>query len=430
MDYGSAIEYLESTVNYGINPGLQRISALVDKLGNPQLCCPVIHITGTNGKTSTARIVASILSEGDERVGLYTSPHLEKVNERIAVGLRAISDGELAELVSRVAPEIEKVNREQSENLTYFEILTALAFLYFREQDVDSSVIEVGMGGRWDATNLVRPKVAVVTNVELEHTEYLGGTLESIAREKTGIIKPGASVVTGEKKPETLAIIERECEEVGVELKRLGSDFDYSCRNRTFDVRGIYADYEDLFLSLQGEHQARNATLAIAAAELFLGNALEQESLRKALATVTSPGRLEVVGGKPLVVLDGAHNPHGAEVLSKAMKNFDYDNLILVLAVLKDKDVDGMLERILPLASCVIVTRNSNSRSLGVEELARRVGVRMKNLLKSDDIASAIRMAKERAAPRDLVLITGSLYTVGEARAFLRKVAQGSRLEV
>lgn len=429
MDYKSAIEYLESSIKHGINPGLERISELAAKLGNPHLSYPAVHITGTNGKTSTARMVSAILSSAGLKTGLYTSPHLERVNERIVVGDEQIGDKEFAGLLFRIRPEIEGVNGAHDEKLTYFEILTALAFLYFRERVVDCAVVEVGMGGRWDATNLVTSRVAVITNVELEHSEYLGDTVEAIAREKVGIIKPGALVITGEKKSEILQIIEAAGKSAGAELKLLGRDFDYSSEGGIFTIKGLCAGYDNLFLGLRGEHQLINASLAVAAAEAFLGEALPEEGLHKVLKAVKSPGRLEVVRETPLVILDGAHNPHGAEILAKAIKALSYDKLILVLAILRDKDVDGILRPLCPLASFVVATENSNSRSLRVDDISQQISKYTQNFQAAGDVASAVELSLERAGRRDLVLITGSLYTVGEARTFLRKCAQGSRFE-
>ncbi len=430
MDYKSAIKYLESSIEYGINPSLERISKLAERLENPNLAYKSIHITGTNGKTSVAIIAASILYSLGFKTGLYTSPHLKNVNERIIVKNEKIENKKLANLISRIIPEVEKVNQISDDPLTYFEILTALAFLYFKEEEIDCAVFEVGMGGRWDATNLVNCKVAIVTNIELDHTDILGESLSAIAEEKLGIIKHGSCVITGEKKPEMVEIIKKKCIEKKADLKILGTDFKtFSIDENRIRLKGICSVYNDLSISLLGHHQITNMAIAIAACEAFIGEALPERVLRKVLKNISNPGRLEVMLKRPLVVLDGAHNPHGALALANALKEFKYKKLILVLSILKDKDVENILSILVPLSDFTFITQNKNTRSLSSRELMRKVEKFTRDFREEKKITSAISAAIGLAAQNDLVLVTGSLYTVGEARDYLRKRSLGSRLE-
>ncbi|MBI4743467.1 MAG: bifunctional folylpolyglutamate synthase/dihydrofolate synthase [Actinobacteria bacterium] len=458
MDFKEAIQYLESTIKYGINPSLSRIIDLCNRLGNPERKFKVIHITGTNGKTSTTKIISSILNQMGFTVGAYTSPHLETVRERIVVNNRMISERDFAECISKIKPMVEEVNKKHKEHLTYFEILTALAFVYFAEKEVDCAVIEVGMGGRWDATNIVVPDVAVVLKIRLDHTDLLGNTIVEIAKEKSKIVKKGCKAITSESQKDVLRIIRERCRREKVELKvyednpplsplgkgahpplsplgkggikgGLSDEKGFSSiikskkdGNWLIDIKGIYSAYKNLKLPLIGRHQIDNCAAAVAAVELFYGKALPVEKLKKALAKVKCFGRLELVSENPLIVLDGAHNPDGATALSRALRDeFDYEHLILIIAVLYDKDVESIFNELIPLASMVVVTQNSNNRCAPVEFLKEIVAGFNCDFMVEPKLSSAIKAGLDYSGKDDLICITGSLYTVGEAREILVK---------
>ncbi len=427
MDFKEAIQYLESTIKYGINPDLSRIIDLCGRLGNPERKFKVIHITGTNGKTSTTKITSSILNQMGLCVGMYTSPHLETVRERIVVNNRMISEKDFAECVSKIKPVAEEVNRKHKEKLTYFEILTALAFMYFAEKNVDCAVVEVGMGGRWDATNIVIPDVAVVLRVRLDHTDLLGKTMVDIAMEKSKIIKKGCKAITAESQKDVLGVIRERCRREKVELKVYKNDFSSIIKSKKngdwlIDVKGIYSDYKNLVLPLIGKHQVDNCAVAVATSELFYGKALPVEKLKKALAKISCSGRLELINIDPFVILDGAHNPDGAMALSKALRDeFDYDRLILIMAVLYDKDIENIFRELVPLASMAVITQNSNSRCASIEFLKEIMDGFSCDFVVEPKLSSAIKIGLDYADKNDLVCVTGSLYTVAEAREILLK---------
>jgi len=434
VDFQEAEAFLDATALHGVKPSLERIELLCRKLGDPQKRFPSLHVTGTNGKTSTARMIASVLEEGGRRVGLYTSPHLHSVTERIMVDERPIRRDDFASLMTRIAPLVEETNRETGDPLSYFEVSTALAFAYFAARRVDVAVVEVGMGGRWDATNLVDARVAVVTNVAMDHVEELGPTLADIAREKAGIIKPGCIAVGGALTPEALEVVEEACAEKGVSLKLLGRDFEVLYQvtlgvqterlGQMVGIRGLFRQYADLYIPLLGDYQAVNAACAVAALEAWAGSPrrLPYEDVERGLARVSSPGRLEVVSYHPLVLLDGAHNLDGARKLARVLANdLDYERLILVLGILQDKDWRSMLEVLVPLAGEVVVTRPRNERAASLEMLAEEVRRLGKKAVEVEGVAEAVRRARTLASVSDLVCVTGSLYTVGEAREALHR---------
>ncbi len=430
MDFIQAERYLDGAARYGIKPGLERMRNLCNRMGNPQLAFPAIHITGTNGKTTTARAAASILEGKGKRTGRYISPHLQTVTERICVDGRPITDRDFASCMGELAPLVEETNAETGDPLSYFEISTALAFQHFAHRNVDVAVIEVGMGGIWDATNLVQTKVAVITNVGLDHATELGADKVSIAKEKVGIIKPDATVITAEMDPVILEMIRAKCETEHAELRVLGRDFkvlynvSYGVGSgkigQVFGMRGLLRQYEQLYLPLLGEFHINNAACAVAAVEAFMANRqnLSAEDVEQGLARVASPGRLEVVGFDPLLILDGAHNPDGASKLAAVLENdLDYEKLFLVVGILEDKEYEEMLDILVPMADTVIVTRSTNPRAAAAETLRRLVENKYKKKCELvGTIPEAIKRAKTLASVSDLICVTGSLYTVGEAR--------------
>lgn len=433
MKYREAVEYLAAETTEGIKPDLSRITMLCDLLGEPQFAFPVIHITGTNGKTSTARMISSIMQAGWLYAGVYTSPHLVSYTERVTVNGVPMPEQAFADELELLIPLMEQVSETTGSAVTQFEALTALAFSYLSKQELDVAIIEVGMGGSWDATNVVMADVAVVTNVALEHTDRLGTTVEAIANEKSGIIKPGCDVVTAADQPSVLSIIKERAAEVDADLYTYGNDVFIGSEEKLagggheFSLKGILGMYEDIQLHLIGGHQMINAALATAASELFLKrrrpDLLEGlgEMVREGLANAESPGRLEVAGERPLLVLDGAHNPAGAFRLAEALKeDFDYDRLVLVLAVLADKDVDGIVSALVPQAGAVIVTQADAERALPAADLERIVTKHTSaQVSTSSSVAMAIEKAKTLAKPDDLIVVTGSLYTIGEAKQAL-----------
>lgn len=426
MDYLKLVEFFNSVDQFGINPGLTRIQLLLEKLGDPQKFLPVIHLTGTNGKTSTARIISSILTEHGLKTGTYTSPHLCSYTERFSVDGAVIPEEKLVEIFEKMLPSLRVVEKEVlPDKFSLFEILTALAFLYFWESKVDALVMEVGMGGRWDATNVVSSRVSVVTNVSLDHTDRLGKTVAEIAWEKAHIIKRGCAAIGGNLERDSLRVVEERCLSEGVDLKLLGRDFALSERKKIdsgqiISVKGLYGEYENLGMHLLGEHQAINATLACVSSEAFLKERLKKKRLKDGLRKTKSPGRLEIIKEAPLVILDGAHNPDGAFQLAKALKSeFTYRNLIFIISILSDKDIEGILKELLPLSSLIIFTENQSYRSAKASLLAEQASnIASCKVVVEPCLAKAIKEALKKANLSDLVCITGSLYTVGDARAY------------
>jgi len=418
--FADALAELDSRVPQRMVPDLKRITALAELLDDPQLTYPTIHVTGTNGKTTTSRLITGLACAHGLTTGLYTSPHLRSVTERIAICGEPMSEEELGEEYERLLPYLQAVDA-RGERVTYFEALTALAYMWFSDKPVALGVFEVGMGGTWDATNLVAGDVAVICPISLDHPE-LGSTVEQIATEKAGIIKPGKTVVCREQPPGALAIIEDRCREYQARLLLEGRDFGLAERRQAvggqaIGVRGLHAAYEGFLLPLYGEHAARNAAAAIVALEAFLDRPIAEDPARRALAETPSPGRLEVVGRHPLVVLDGAHNPAGAQAIAAALPEaFTWGRLHLVMAVSANKDIDGIVEAFAPLVDRAYATRNASERSSDAERVADaflRAEIPTETF---GSVLEALAAARESADEDGLILVTGSLYTVADAR--------------
>ena len=415
-------------------PDLARITDLADLLGSPQKAYPSIHLTGTNGKTSTTRMVDALLRAFGLRTGRYTSPHLSSVTERIAIDGQPAAAEVFARAYDDVAPFLDIVDDRHPHRVTFFELLTAMAFSAFADAPVDVAVVEVGMGGTWDATNVVHAGTAVVMPVSLDHPE-LGGTVAEVATEKAGIIHEGAVAVLAAQPIDAAGVLLRRAVEVGAEVAREGVEFGIARRSialggQLVSFAGLGGSYDEVFLPLHGPHQASNAACALAAVESFLGGGrgtLDIDAVREGFAAADSPGRLEVVRRSPTILLDGAHNPAGVAALVAALSEaFTFDRLVGVVAVLRDKDVHAMLELLEPVLESVVCTTNHSPRALSAEELAARAievfgrdRVAVEPLL-PDAIEAAVTLADPGAtAVAAAVLVTGSLYTVGEARTLL-----------
>lgn len=430
--YRRAIKALDRR-GLGIRPGLERVRALLELLDHPQRGYPSIHVAGTNGKTTTSRIVGALLAAHGLRVGTYTSPHLQSVRERFerlgSAGEGIVADliepEEFARLHEYLAPFIATIENERGETVTYFEVLTAMAFDWMAQQAVGAGVFETGLGGRWDATNVLDAAVCVLTHIDVDHSEHLGTTPTENAREKAGIIKPGTTVISAQQAPEVDAVIAEAVMREGAELYRMGESFeilsdDVAEGGRITTIRGLHSKYEDLFLPLMGQHQSRNLAVSLVAVEAFFGRQLDPEATRAALLQVRSPGRMEIVRLSPVVMLDGAHNPDGAAALADAVTTaFPGRRKTLILSIMADKDREGILEKLLPLANSVIFTRCEGSRASDPQELesiASKLG-RASSVVPS--LREALDSVMAQAGHEDLVLMTGSLHAVGEARDHL-----------
>jgi dihydrofolate synthase/folylpolyglutamate synthase len=399
-------------------PSLDRIRAVAELLDDPQLTYPSIHVTGTNGKTTAARVAASVACAQGVTTGLFTSPHLVSVTERFSICGQDITEEEFAEEWEHLEPFLRLVDDRGPLAVTYFEALTALGYLWFADKPVGAGVFEVGMGGSWDATNLVDGEVAVVTAIGMDHVAELGPTLADIAREKAGILKPGGTAVVREQDPVAADVLTMRAAEVGSATRWEGPDWEVEERllavgGQSFRLRGINATYEDLFLPLFGSYAVHNAAAGIIAVEALIGQALQPDTLREGLAAVRSPGRLEVVGHDPLVILDGAHNPAGATALAEAMReSFRWDRLHLVVAISANKDLAGIAAALRPLADRVYATKNDSARSADPSDVAAAFGGEVE---RADSVGEAIDRARRDAAPGDAILVTGSLFTVADA---------------
>jgi dihydrofolate synthase/folylpolyglutamate synthase len=423
-DLAEALRALEERQPTHMVPDLDRMRALSELLDHPERSYPCIHITGTNGKTTTAWVATELLRAAGLAVGTYTSPHLHDVRERIAFDGQPIPPEEFAETFAYLEPFLAQVDA-RGERVTYFEALTMIAELWFADRAVDAAVVEVGMGGTWDATNLVHGEVALVTEVALDHPE-LGSTPVEVAREKAGIVKEGAICVTGERSPDVLAVIEARCREVRAALRRQGPDFALEGRRlavggQVLDLRVGEHRYRDVFLPLYGERLAEDALLGLAAVTAFLGDRpLGDDLVREALAGVRSPGRVEVLRRRPLLVVDGAHNPDAAGALAAAVEeSFARERLVLVLGMLADKDVAGVAEILVPRADVVVATSPRSPRAAPVERVAKEAERLGRPAETAATVEGAVGRALELAGERDLVLVTGSFTTVAEARETL-----------
>jgi dihydrofolate synthase/folylpolyglutamate synthase len=423
-----------------LEPSVARIAALMDVLGEPQRSYPSIHITGTNGKTSTARMIEALLGGFELRTGRYTSPHVQSITERISLDGAPMDPERFAETYQDIKPYVEMVDGSQDYRLSFFEVLTGMAYAAFADAPVDVAVVEVGMGGSWDATNVIDADVAVVTPIDLDHTDRLGATPGEIAGEKAGIVKQDATVIMAQQPVDAAQVLLRKAVEVDATVAREGLEFGLVSRQlavggQMMTLRGLGGEYEEVFLPLHGAYQAHNAAVALAAVEAFFGvgsqrpEPLDIDTVRRAFASVSSPGRLEVVRRSPAVVLDAAHNPAGARATVEALSEaFDFSRLIGVVGASGDKNVRGLLEAFEPIFAEVVITQNSSHRAMNADELAaiavevfgdERVQVEPRL---DDALEAAITLAEEEGEfAGGGVLVTGSVITVGEARLLLGK---------
>jgi dihydrofolate synthase/folylpolyglutamate synthase len=420
-----------------IEPSLDRISHLMTLLGDPQFSYPVIHVTGTNGKTSTARMIESLLQAMGLRTGLVTSPHLHQVTERIRLNGAPISPATFVETYDELEPYLAIVDSESLANggpaMSYFEVLTGMAFAAFADAPVDVAVVEVGMGGTWDATNVVSPLVSVVTPIGLDHADYLGDTVELIATEKSGIIKAGSIAVLAYQDSIPAEVLLQRAALVDAMVARQGVEFSVRDRalaigGQVLSLDGLNGTYDEILLPLFGAHQAANASVALAAVEAFFGGTLtlDIDAIREGFGAATSPGRLEVVRRSPTVIVDAAHNPHGAAVLASALEeSFTFEQVIGVVSVMADKDVLGVLQALEPVMTDVVVTWNGAARAMPANELAE-----IANQVFGDDrvhvapnLTSAIDRAIEMADAAGMngvgIVVTGSVVTAAAGRAIM-----------
>ncbi|MEK0056142.1 bifunctional tetrahydrofolate synthase/dihydrofolate synthase [Corynebacterium sp. KPL2825] len=432
-----------------IEPSLERIEMLMDLLGHPERSFDVIHIAGTNGKSSTARMVDSLLRAFHRRVGLVTSPHLQRVTERIGIDGQPIHPRDYVRIWHEIKPFVEMVDAQSDVPMSKFEVLVGLSYAAFADAPVDVAVVEVGLGGRWDATNVVNADVSVITPVGMDHTDYLGDTITEIAGEKAGIIKPREDaddpltpneniVVIAEQDPEAMRVILQQAVDVEAGVARSGSEFAalesrIAVGGQQVNIQGLGGLYEDIFLPLHGEHQAKNAAVALAAVEAFFGasagHPLDIATVRNGFAQAISPGRLERVRTSPTTFIDAAHNPHGAKALGAALdRDFDFARLIGVLSIFADKDATGILTALEPYLTEVVITQNSSPRALDAYELAEtaRDIYGEERVHVAEDLPGAYAQAVELAEDAEVqsgsgIIITGSVVTAGDARAMFGK---------
>ncbi len=422
-----------------LEPSLDRIAALTELLGEPQRTYPVLHLTGTNGKTSTSRMVDTLVRALDLRTGRFTSPHVESMTERISLDGEPLTEEQFVDAYNDVAAIAALADEEATHPLSFFEMTVAMAYAAFAAAPVDVAVVEVGMGGAWDATNVADASVAVILPVAVDHSAYLGSRPVDIAREKVGIIKPGSRVVCAAQSDDVAEVVAERVAEVGATLYLEGRDFGVLQRvpavgGQLLRLQGLRAEYDEVFLPLYGAHQGQNAAVALATVEAFVGeDPLDADLVRAAFEEVTSPGRLEIIRRSPAIVLDAAHNPHGAAAVVDALEDsFTFDPLIGVVAVMADKDYEGLLATFEPAMAAIVCTQNGTPRALPADrlaEVARGVfGIdRVYVAPRLDDaIEQAATLAEEggvfgEAIGSGGVLITGSVVTVGEARTMLKR---------
>jgi len=413
MDY---IKFLLDLRRFGMKLGLENITALLNHLGNPQERFLSVHIAGTNGKGSTAAILESILRAAGYRTGLYTSPHLVDMRERIRVNGEMISPSQMAHFTQILKPQLERLEG------TFFEAMTAIAFAHFAQEGVEVAVIETGLGGRLDATNVISPLLSIITEIDLDHTQHLGTTKSQIAGEKAGIIKEGVKCIVVPRDPEVLSVIRNVCREKNAELIPLEDNVEVTNLvlkedGTLFSLKTLSREYKDLTLPLPGRHQIQNASAAVLASELLWGQGfkVQEKDVRRGLAEVHWPGRLQLVRREPKVLLDVAHNPNGMRALVQALSEiYEFQRLILIMGVLETKDYVGMLKEIMPLCAVGIATRLKSPRALNPEALVAEMNKYSAEVRVCEDAVEGLSLALKAAHKEDLICVTGSHYTVGE----------------
>ncbi len=428
FSYNNALAYLYSRQQLGIKLGLANIRWVLNQLGAPQQQFLSIHIAGTNGKGSTAAFISNILQQAGFKVGLYTSPHLIDFRERICINGEQIPAAAVAELTNRLRQLLTKDSRDY--NPTFFEFTTALAFTYFAEQGIDFAILETGMGGRLDATNVVSPAVAVITNISLEHQQYLGNSELAIAGEKAGIIKRGGCVISGVQQPRLLNLLQDICRQREATLHLPLQDFQWkrlrqNLNGQVFSLKSWHSEFPEVRMRLLGDFQLDNALLAIATIELIQeqGFHITNEAILGGIAVTYWPGRLQIISSAPLVVLDGAHNPAAvSELVTNISTIFTYRRLILVLGIMQDKDLASMITPLASLADTIILTRPDSERAASPQQLQQHIPpANGRMVLATETVVDAVNKARVLSGSNDLVLVTGSLYTVGEALAAVGK---------
>lgn len=420
LDYRKSIDYLHSLEKFGIKLGLERIKKLLAALGNPEKDFKTIHVAGTNGKGSVCAMIASVLKESNYKTGLYTSPHLIDFRERIVINGKKIPKQKISVLIK----DMRRVADKMRPHPTYFEFITALAFKYFSEQKVDLAVVEVGMGGRFDATNVIYPEVSIITNVSFEHTEHLGKTIKKIAKEKAGIIKCGRPVITSAKGV-ALKVIENKCKELKSNLiildEKSFDEKDMNIDNQKFVLYGVKEDY-NLTSRLVGKHQMLNACCAVACAELL---GIRKGYVIKGIKNVFWPGRFEVVQKNPVIILDGAHNPDGIKALKNTLvKIFGNKKIFFVISICSDKDIEKMIREIAPLVKEIVITKhavmNRAANPLVIKKLAEKhVSKYANNIVVKKTVKTALNYVRKKARKDDIICVTGSIFTVAGAKEVL-----------
>jgi len=414
MTYQETLAYIYGLARFGMRPGLERISAVLRALGDPQKALRIVHVAGTNGKGSTAAFLSSIAVAGGYRTGLFTSPHLIRFTERMRINGEEIGEEAVVRLAARVIA-------AASPDTTFFEIVTAMAFLYFAEEQVDLAVIEAGMGGRMDATNSASGMLSVLTPISLDHCQYLGDTLADIALEKSGVIRPGCPVVVSGQTVEARLILERRSAEEGCPCYRYGTEFVSSWERDGLAYRGIEARLSGLMPGIAGLYQAENAAAALCGAELLAarGFTLGPAAFRTGIESARWPGRMEMFGAPPGILLDGAHNGAGATALAESVADIPHAGLLLVAGIMEDKDVEGIMAPLLPIADRIFAVSPGIGRACPSSLLAAYCREKGADVVDAGGVAEGLSLAAGAAGPEDLVLVCGSLFTVGEARAYL-----------
>ncbi|MDQ7093852.1 folylpolyglutamate synthase/dihydrofolate synthase family protein [Desulfosporosinus sp. PR] len=427
QNYQASLDYLVNLTTFGMNFGLGRIQELLKRLGNPEKNLRVVHVGGTNGKGSTTVMIARILREAGYKVGVFTSPHLHDYRERMTINGQMIPKETVIRLISYVRPHLEEMVAQGFEHPTEFEVSTALALLYFAREDVDYALIEVGLGGAIDSTNVVTPLISVITNVAMDHMDYLGPDVVSIAKVKAGIIKPQSIAVTAAQDPEVIQVLRDKAQEVGVPLWLVGEDVSWESKwsgelEQEFDLVGLHSTYYKLRLHLIGLHQLRNAATAVTVCELLQSKyevAIPREAIYAGLRNVEWPGRLELLSLKPKVLLDGAHNVDGAQALSAALSLYERERLILCLGMLADKEREKVVDMLVPLADEIVITRPNSPRAGDWRALGTLAEQHGKPVHCIEDPKEAVIYALTRVGEKDLLCVTGSIYMLADARQAL-----------